>query len=325
MLLGREGGGVRHSRFDSLPEHLPEGALLVFNTSKVVPVRLLGKRAGGGEREFLLLTPLPLVLERARAAGGGRHAAEVEGLARGAGRTPGGIWRFGSLEVTPLERLPFGGRRALLVWRGDLAEQLAREGLMPLPPYIRRSVTDADRERYQTVYAREEGSAAAPTAGLHFTRDMLDGLARRGFGRAEICLHVGYGTFGPVRCRDLRLHRMHPEYFAISREAAEAVNEAKAAGRPVVAVGTTAARALEGCAAACGEVREFRGRTDIFLYPGARFRVTDGLLTNFHLPESSLLMMVCAFAGREAVLGAYTQAVKDAYRFFSYGDAMLVL
>jgi S-adenosylmethionine:tRNA ribosyltransferase-isomerase len=325
MLLEREGGGIRHSRFSSLPEHLPEGALLVFNTSKVVPARLLGRRETGGEREFLLLTPLPLVLESARETGGGRRAAEVEGLARGAGKTPGEVWRFGNLEVTLLDRLPFGGRRALFVWRGDLAAELAREGLPPLPPYIRRPVGEADRERYQTVYAREEGSAAAPTAGLHFTRSMLDGLARRGFGRAEVHLHVGYGTFSPVRRRDIRLHRMHPEYFGISREAAEAVNRAKADGQPVVAVGTTAARALEGCAAACGEVREFRGRTDIFFYPGVRFHVTDGLLTNFHLPESSLLMMVCAFAGREAVLEAYRRAVKDAYRFFSYGDAMLVV
>lgn len=315
-----------HSRFAALARHLPPGALLVTNTSKVVPARLFGARPTGGKTEFLLLTPLPLLAAVTRETKNGRRSAEAEGLLRGARNCAAGeTLFFGSLEVRLLERGAFGKCRVRLEWRGELAALLAREGCMPLPPYIRRPADRNDAERYQTVYARCAGSVAAPTAGLHFTEALLAELAQAGFRRAELDLHVGYGTFSPVRCADIRRHRMHPEYFSLGRETAEAVRRAGREGRPVIAVGTTSARALEGCFAACGELREFQGWTDIFLYPGARFHVIDGLITNFHLPESSLLMLVCAFAGRDAVLDAYRQAVREAYRFFSYGDAMLIL
>ncbi len=325
LVLRRAEKSMEDAAFVDLGRYLPPGALLVTNASRVVPARLFGTKPSGGRREFLLLTPLPLLLAEAREEGG-RFCAEAEGLLRGAKKSVvGDVLRFGSLELTLLERSSFGKCRARLAWSGDPADILAREGALPLPPYIRRPADAADAERYQTVYARTPGSAAAPTAGLHFTRELLDELDRAGFGRAELELHVGYGTFSPVRCADIRRHRMHAEYCVIPAETAEAVRRAKAEGRPVVAVGSTAARALEGAFAARGELREFRGWTDIFLHPGARFHVVDALISNFHLPESSLLMMVCAFAGREFVLEAYTRAVKNAYRFFSYGDATLIL
>jgi len=224
-----------------------------------------------------------------------------------------------------LEHGPYGQSRALLTWQSSLSRHLAREGHIPLPPYIRRQDTPEDAERYQTVYAKEEGSIAAPTAGLHFSRELLHELTARQFDLVEIHLHVSYGTFSPVRCEDIRRHRMHREYLVISPESAHAVAQAKSDGRPVIAVGTTAARALEGCVAACGALTAFRGWTDIFLYPGFTFRVLDGMITNFHMPESSLLMLVAAFAGREHILSAYAEAIRHGYRFFSYGDAMLIM
>ena len=274
----------------------------------------------------MLLTPLPLALENAQDTGNGLFAAEVECLLSASKKIRAGeTLVFSSLRVTVLESGPFGQHRALLEWRGSLSEHCAREGHIPLPPYIRRPDTPEDAERYQTVYANEEGSVAAPTAGLHFTRGLLHELAARGFDWVELQLHVGYGTFSPVRCEDIRRHRMHREYFVISPENAEAVARAKADGRPVIAVGTTAARALEGCVAAKGKLTAFKGWTDVFLYPGSEFQVVDGLITNFHMPESSLLMLVCAFAGRENILNAYAEAVCQQYRFYSYGDVMLIV
>ena len=196
----------------------------------------------------------------------------------------------------------------------------------PLPPYIKRSDAEEDFSRYQTIYSREEktGSVAAPTAGLHFTDELRETLRRRGFQWAEVTLYVGYGTFSPVRCEDIRNHQMHREYVELPEETANAIAEAKARHRPVIAVGTTSVRTLEGVAQVCGRAQPFAGWTDIFLYPGRPFRVVDGIITNFHLPESSLLMLVSAFAGRKRILEAYQEAVKEGYRFFSYGDAMLI-
>ena len=331
MVMSRRGDApLEHRMFADLPSCLPSGALLVANNSRVLQARLLGTRSTGGKVEFLLLTPLPLVLREASPSrnGDGELCAEVEGLVRSGGSIRDGeTLRFGAgISVTVLESGPFGRRRALLSWSGDLAEAFAATGHIPLPPYIKRTDDEEDAGRYQTVYSRADkiGSVAAPTAGLHFTEDVRERLREAGFGWAEVTLYVGYGTFSPVRSEDIRRHAMHREYVEISEETAEAVARAKAEKRPVVAVGTTSTRTLEGVAQLCGRVQPFAGWTDIFLYPGRPFRVIDGLLTNFHLPESSLLMLVSAFAGRGRVLDAYREAVRRGYRFFSYGYAMLI-
>ena len=316
--------------FTDLPDLLPEGALLVANNSRVLQARLLGTRGTGGKVEFLLLTPLPLVKENAH-----RHkdaengwSAEVSGLVRcGGSIRDGESVSFGAgITVTVLESGPFGQRRVRLDWEGDLAAAFAATGHIPLPPYIRRSDDREDLSRYQTVYAREDklGSVAAPTAGLHFTEDLRQRLAARGFGWAEVTLYVGYGTFSPIRCEDVRHHRMHREYIEVPESTVEAIRAAQAEKRPVIAVGTTSVRALEGAVEVCGGLQPFTGWTDVYLYPGRRFRVVDGMVTNFHLPESSLLLLVSAFAGRERMLAAYAEAVRRGYRFFSYGDSMFI-
>jgi len=327
LVLDRQTGHIQHSAFSQLSDYLPPHALLVVNSSRVVAARLWGTRATGGKVEFVLLTPLPLVLESARDRGNGLFQAEVECLLHGSrNMQKGESLAFNTLRVIVHEPGPYGQHLVLLEWRGNLSRHFAREGHIPLPPYIRRQDTPEDAKRYQTVYAKEEGSIAAPTAGLHFTHEQLYALTERHIECVEICLHVGYGTFSPVRCQDIRRHHMHREYVIISRDTARSLAQAKANGRPVIAVGTTTVRALEGCFAACGgQLAAFRGWTDIFLYPGCEFQVADGLITNFHLPESSLLMLVCAMAGREHVLDAYAEAVKRNYQFYSYGDAMLVV
>ena len=325
LALNRNTGQIRHGEFSRLADLLPPRALLVLNASRVAAARLSGVRASGGKVECILLTPLPLAPENAQETENGLRQAEVVCLLRSSKKLrQGETLAFGALNLTVLEHGPYGQARALLAWRGSLSRHLAREGRIPLPPYIRRQDNPDDADRYQTVYAKEEGSVAAPTAGLHFTRELLDELRARHFDLAELHLHVGYGTFSPVRCEDIRRHHMHREYFDLSPENARAVAQAKADGRPVIAVGTTTARALEGCVAACGALTAFQGWTDIFLYPGFTFRVLDGMITNFHMPESSLLMLVSAFAGRENILRAYAEAVRQGYRFFSYGDAMLI-
>lgn len=340
LVLPRKGASdprpeLRHGMFGDLPDCLPDNALIIANNSRVLQARLLGSRGTGGKVEFLLLTPLPLVMERARpdkrlggTGGAEAFSAEAEGLVRCGGSVrEGETFAFGAgISVTVLESGPFGQRRVRLAWQGDLAKAFAATGHIPLPPYIKRADGEEDLSRYQTVYARSDktGSVAAPTAGLHFTPAMREKLADRGFEWAEVTLYVGYGTFSPVRCEDIRSHRMHREYVEVPEATAAAIARAKAQGRPVVAVGTTSVRTLEGVAELCGRVQPYTGWTDIFLYPGRNFRVVDAVLTNFHLPESSLLMLVSAFAGRERMLAAYAEAVTRGYRFFSYGDAMLI-
>ncbi|WP_300125093.1 tRNA preQ1(34) S-adenosylmethionine ribosyltransferase-isomerase QueA [Desulfovibrio sp.] len=332
MVLDRAGNAARHGQFGELARWLPEGALIVANNSRVLPARLGGRReATGGKVEFLLLTPLPLLLGQPGAEEGvpaGRRSAVAEGLVRSGGKLREGerLALDGDISLTLLTRGPFGRHRVLLEWSGDLGAAFARAGRMPLPPYIRRPVDSEDAERYQTIYARPDktGSAAAPTAGLHFTPELRAELRARGFDWREVTLYVGYGTFSPVRCEDIRQHDIHSEYMEIPEATAKAVAAARAEGRPVVAVGTTSARALEGVAAQCGDVRPYAGWTNIFLYPGRPFRVVDALVTNFHLPGSSLLMLVSAFAGRKRMLAAYAEAIRRGYRFFSYGDAMLI-
>ena len=336
MLLDRESGATQSRRFDELPELLRPG-LIVVNNTRVLPARVMGRRDSGGKVEFLLLTPLPLIraLPRTetRAAMGvneenGETSAEVACLLRSSKQVKIGetVSLGPALSFTLLERAEFGRCTVSLTWRGSLEERLATLGSLPLPPYIRRPADAADADRYQTLFARDEknGSVAAPTAGLHFTPELKDGLTRAGHEWAEVTLYVGYGTFSPVRALDIREHPMHSEYMELSGSAAAAITAAKENGRPVIAVGTTAMRVLEGVHAALGRIAPFSGWTDIFLYPGKPVSVVDQLITNFHLPGSTLLMLVAALAGREPVLRAYERAIEERYRFFSYGDAMLI-
>lgn len=326
-VLPRSGGAVVWTLFEHLAGHLPPGALLVANNSRVFPARLLGAKPSGGRVEFLLLTPLPMVQARPGKAPGWLEA-DVEGLARASrGPRPGEVVEFSSdFRLTVTERGDFGRVRGVLAWTGDLSTRVEALGRLPLPPYIRHEADSLDLERYQTLHARPDkaGSVAAPTAGLHFTPAVRESLRTHGFDWCEATLYVGYGTFSPVRTPDIRNHAMHREWLELPGDTARAVLRAKAEGRPVVAVGTTSARILEGVARARGGVEPWSGETDIFISPGYEFQVVDGLITNFHLPRSSLLMLVSALAGRERILDAYREALSRGFRFFSYGDAMLL-
>lgn len=324
LCLSRRTGGIEHGVVADLPQRLDAGDLVVVNNTRVFPARLLGRRVpSGGAVECLLVTPLD--------ADDGSGAQRWEALVHpGQKLKPGARVVFdgaATLHAEILERR-FYGRRVIRLWTdgGSIQEAVERIGHMPLPPYIRRDDRPADRERYQTVFARSPGSIAAPTAGLHFTSSILDGLLNRGVETAEITLHVGYGTFQPVRVEHVEEHRIEAERYDISGETAAAITRARADRRRVIAVGTTTTRTLEAVARAHdGRIVPGPGTSDLFIFPGFEFRVVDGLLTNFHLPRSSLLMLVAAFAGRDRVLEAYRQAVAAAYRFYSYGDAMLIL
>lgn len=319
LVLDRATGAVCHRAFRDLPDLLAPGDLLVVNRSRVFPARLLGRRAKGGAAEVLLV--------RAHDDDDGLWDALVR---PGRRLHPGDVIEVAEdLSVRIEVREGRGGVAGplrtvrILARGGDVAASLERHGHVPLPPYIRRPDAPADRERYQTVYAREAGSVAAPTAGLHFTPALLEALRRRGIERAEVVLHVGPGTFRPVQVENVTAHRVDPETFVIPPETAEAVARTRARGGRVVAIGTTATRALE-TAANEGAPRPGAGETALVIVPGHRFRLVDGLVTNFHLPRSSLLLLVAAFAGRERVLAAYDEAVRERYRFYSYGDAMLI-
>jgi S-adenosylmethionine:tRNA ribosyltransferase-isomerase len=306
-LDGRTGALVDR-RFRDLPALLQPGDLLVCNDTRVVPARLHGRKASGGKVELLLERLL------------GARRALVQ-LRASKPAKPGTQLEFdGGTRATVLER---DGEFWQVEFDADAHAVFDRHGEMPLPPYISRPVEAADRERYQTVYAREPGAVAAPTAGLHFDASLLQACRSAGAEFAYVTLHVGAGTFQPVRVDDLDEHRMHAEFCIVSQAACAAIAAARARGRRVIAVGTTAVRALES-AAASGELRPMADETRLFLTPGAHFRVVDALVTNFHLPESTLLMLVSAFAGREHVLQAYRHAVATGYRFFSYGDAMFI-
>lgn len=327
MTLDRATGRVGHAVFSDLPDLLPEGALLVVNDTKVAPVRLFGHKPSGGAAELLLLTPVALLAPTVDAATGWASAPAAGLLRVSRPPRPGDRIEFApDLHLTATRRGAFGHTDFVLSWRGHLPDILARIGHIPLPPYIRRADDARDRETYQTVYARDDklGSAAAPTAGLHFTEALLATLLRRGFSLAAVTCHVGIGTFSPVRVPDIRDHAMHKEWIEVPAETAAAVRAAKTAGRPVVAVGTTAARTLEGVVREAGDMTAFAGETDIFIRPGHAFRMLDGMVTNFHLPGSSLVIMLAALVGRQNLLAAYGQAIASGYRFFSYGDAMLV-
>ena len=315
MVLDRATGDIAHERFRDLPRQLRAGDCLVLNDTRVIPARLVGRREGGGRAEALLL----------REAERGLWEALVR---PGARLRPGARITFGAgeLAATVVGMAPGGLRTLRLEHEGDLPALLDRLGQTPLPPYIKRPEPRAeDRERYQTVYARRPGAAAAPTAGLHFDDAALDAVRRAGAALAFITLHVGLGTFQPVTAQTVEAHRMHAEWHEIGAEAAQAINAARGGGGRVLSVGTTCVRALESRAADDGAVAPGAGMTELFIHPGYRFRVVDALLTNFHLPRSTLLMMVAAFAGREEVLAAYREAVAARYRFYSYGDCMLIV
>jgi S-adenosylmethionine:tRNA ribosyltransferase-isomerase len=323
LVVDRASGARRHGTIADLPSILVPGDLLVVNNTRVFAARLLGHRVpSGGSVECLLL--------------GFPHSGEprlADALMHpGQKLRAGSIVRFegpdGVLMGEVVSR-HFHGRRTIRLWAesgGHVDHLIDALGHVPLPPYIKRTDTDADRERYQTVYARVRGSVAAPTAGLHFTPELLAALAARGIERVEITLHVGYGTFKPVRVARVEDHSVDAEGYDVSEAAASAIARAKLEGRRVIAVGTTTTRALEDAAnRGEGHVNAGAGTASLFIYPGHRFRAIDGLLTNFHLPSSSLLMLVAAFAGRETILAAYREAVEMRYRFYSYGDAMLIL
>jgi S-adenosylmethionine:tRNA ribosyltransferase-isomerase len=334
--LDRATGAIAHARADSLPALLRSGDVLVVNNTKVFPARLLGHRVPtGGSVECLLIRWC-----QARAwhvpgtclAPGSADPVDWEALMHpGQKLHPGARVVFEGIHTVHGEVLEqhYFGRRLIRLWTDDgtpVDAAVDAIGHVPLPPYIKRDDRPDDRDRYQTVFARARGSVAAPTAGLHFTPAILDALHTRGVERADITLHVGYGTFQPVRVERVEDHRVDAEQYEIGDAAASAINNALDEHRRVIAVGTTTTRTLESVAAANGgRIVAGAGHTDLFIYPGFTFRVLSGLLTNFHLPQSSLLMLVCAFGGRERVLAAYRAAIAERYRFYSYGDAMLVL
>ncbi|MEW6720679.1 MAG: tRNA preQ1(34) S-adenosylmethionine ribosyltransferase-isomerase QueA [Thermodesulfobacteriota bacterium] len=321
MVLSRPTGKTADRVFSDLPSLLRKGDLLVVNDTRVLRGRLRAVRKGGGAVEILLLSP-------SGAAGGGGERWEA--LARPSKRLKeGDVFDIGGLTVR-LERYRGGGKWevALAAAGGSLLELLERVGEVPLPPYIRRAVGDPaaeeDKVRYQTVYAEHSGSVAAPTAGLHFDEEMLRQISAAGIGIARVTLSVGYGTFSPIRTDEVEEYEIHPEHYRMPPETAEAVNAARAEGGRIVAVGTTSVRTLETCAAEDGRVAPSEGTTRLFLFPGRPFRVVDAMVTNFHLPRSSLLALVMAFAGVDAVRAAYREAVERRYRFYSYGDAMFI-
>ena len=311
LVLDKESGAMEHRHFYNLPEHLRAGDCLVLNNSRVLPARLIGTRPGGGAVELVLLRDL----------GEGRW----ECLSRPGRKTkPGTELSFGSGELkATVEAVAEGGNRIVKFdYQGIFLEVLERLGKMPLPPYIKEELQDP--ERYQTVYSRELGSAAAPTAGLHFTNELLEKIQAMGVKVCYVTLHVGLGTFRPVKEDEIENHEMHSEFCIIPEDTARTVTETKQNGGRIVAVGTTSCRTLESFAKDDGTLEACSGWTDIFIYPGYSFKCIDALVTNFHLPESTLIMLVSALAGREHILNAYKTAVEEKYRFFSFGDAMFI-
>ena len=311
LCLDKTDGSIAHKHFYDLPELLHPGDCLVMNDSRVIPARLFGTRPTGGSVEVVLL----------RDMGDG----DWECLTRPGRKTPPGTcisFGDGALTAVVVRAEADGNKILHFEYDGIFLEILDKLGQMPLPPYIKAELKD--RERYQTVYARDPGSAAAPTAGLHFTPELLAKLSDMGVKQAFITLHVGLGTFRPVKEENIEDHPMHAEYCVISEKAAETINSAKAAGGRIIAVGTTSCRTLESFAREDGTLEAAGGWTDIFIYPGYKFKAIDALITNFHLPESTLIMLVSALAGRENVLNAYKEAVNERYRFFSFGDAMFI-
>ena len=311
LVLDRTTGDVSHKIFSDIETLLVPGDLLVLNDTKVFPCRIPAKKAGGGKAEIFLLEEKGINLWHALVRGGidvGKRAALAAGI-----------------EVEVVAEAGEGIKLVRILGVPDIRARLDELGRTPLPPYIKREPVARDVGRYQTVYARREGAVAAPTAGLHFTPALLQRLQDRGVETAMITLHVGPGTFQPVRSTNIAEHRMHPERFNIPVEAARRIGRARSEGRRIIAVGTTSVRTLETSAQDDGNIRAGQGTSELFIYPGYRFRIVGGMITNFHLPKSTLLMLVAAFAGRESMLNAYRAAIEQRYRFYSYGDAMLIV
>jgi S-adenosylmethionine:tRNA ribosyltransferase-isomerase len=312
LVLGRESGSIEHRVFEDIREYLNKGDCLVLNDTRVIPARLLGEKEDtGGRIEFVLLKNLE------------NDVWEVI-LKPGKRAKPGARFVFGGgeLRAEVIEVAEGGNRLVRFEYEGIFQEVLDRVGIVPLPPYITKKLDDS--ERYQTVYSRYRGSAAAPTAGLHFTKDLLKELEDKGIRLAYLTLHVGLGTFRPVKAENVEEHVMHSEFFNLNEAAADTINKVKADGGRIIAVGTTSCRVLETVSTPEGMIKASSGWTDIFIYPGYRFKIVDALITNFHLPESTLIMLVSAFAGKEHIMEAYRTAVEERYRFFSFGDAMLI-
>lgn len=312
MLLDKETGEFSHKVFRDIIDYLQPGDCLVLNNTKVIPARIIGEREGTGARIELLLLK--------------RKSGDVwETLVKpGKKAKPGTKISFGGglLHAVVEEVVEDGNRLVRFEYEGIFEEILDQLGQMPLPPYITHELKD--KNRYQTVYARYEGSAAAPTAGLHFTKELLEQIKEKGVAVAGVTLHVGLGTFRPVKVEDVTKHHMHEEFYQVTEEAAALINQTKKQGGRVVCVGTTSCRTIESASDEAGVVHAGSGNTGIFIYPGYRFKVLDALITNFHLPESTLLMLVSALAGKEHIMNAYEEAVKEKYRFFSFGDAMFI-
>ena len=314
MVLDRGTGTIHHTQFSQIGEFLPTRSLLVINNTKVIPARLIGRKLPTGGKIELLLTHQ-------------KGANTWEALVKPGRRVTHGTriaFDDGVLTAKILAKSSLGLYTVRFKYKGDFEEILAQVGKVPLPPYIKREPNRTDKEEYQCVYAKEAGAIAAPTAGLHFTVDLMDMLKQSGIDQAPLTLHVGLGTFQPVKTENIEMHKMHSEYFELSQTSANRINIAKEEGRQIVAVGTTSVRALETVASGYN-VSPYQGYTDIFIYPGYQFKVVDALVTNFHLPKSTLLMLVSAFAGHEFILEAYQEAIAHKYRFYSYGDAMLIL
>ncbi len=313
MVLDKENKKIENKTFKDVIDYLNPGDCLVINNTKVIPARLYGKKDTGANVEFLLLKRI--------------EGDTWEAMVRPGNKLkPGTIVYFGDklLKATVLEVLEGGNRKVEFEYDGIFNEILDQIGMMPLPPYITEASRE-DNEKYQTVYAKYDGSAAAPTAGLHFTEELLEKIKEKGIKVANVTLHVGIGTFRPVKVENVEEHEMHSEHYYIKNEDAEKINLAKQNGKRIIAVGTTSCRVLESVADENGKVQEIEGDTSIFIYPGYKFKCIDSLITNFHLPESTLIMLVSSLAGKEFIMDAYNEAVKERYKFFSFGDAMIIL
>jgi len=315
MVLDRRTETISHHIFSQLPDFLNNGDLLVMNNTKVIPARLIGKKEKtGGDVEILLLSVMANGLWKALV----KHSSRIKYGSKV-------IFGDGRLTARILDKTESQERLIKFETDGNPKKLIEELGKPPLPPYIKREIEPEDKERYQTIYAKEEGAVAAPTAGLHFTEAVFENLKVKGIDRVEITLHVGLGTFQPVKTENVEDHIIHEEIFSIPSEVAKRINETRSKGGKIVAVGTTTVRALESSIDANGEIIPRSGSTNIYIYPGFKFRAVDAMITNFHLPKSTLIMLVCAFAGRDFVMRAYHSAIKEKYRFYSYGDAMLIL
>ncbi len=314
MILHRETGGIEHRAFGEITKHLNSGDLLVMNKTRVLPARIIGRKETGGKIEILLIPSW------------NGTKGEWKALIKGSGKVKRGTRiRFEGGIEGEIEELKDGKAKVRFSYQGEMMDILEKIGHIPLPPYIKRRDEPLDRERYQTVFAERDGSIAAPTAGLHFTHTLLQSLKKSGVRTSAITLHIGIGTFTPVKASDIEDHTMEAEWIEISEETAGEIEDTKARGGRVVAVGTTTTRALESFSDGRGGVRSGKGMTSLFIYPPYRFRVIDGLVTNFHLPKSTLIMLVSALTGRDLLMKAYQEAIRKEYRFYSYGDAMLIL